>query len=350
VPSSFVEPNVPLRMCHETSASQLPVVGSALKLHGHPHAQLQLWMYSASKLHFVAVSRTPCPAAASLGRYLTVFGWAPERLDPYVDDASVVTAAMRTATRAEPAALWKRVTIPVAIAVALVVAAAWYATWTSTDSLMTQMARLTIGSTDLLLFFALLVVMMVAMMLPSAMPMILAFRGMTRLEAGRPTKPADDAATALFILPYFVVWGAFGVGALFALMALGLMGSMTGPLLFASAATLLAAGLWQVTRTKEVCLTHCTSPMSFVMHHWRSGRLGAIRMGFRHSMYCIGCCWLFMLVLFISGSMSLLWMGGISVVIFAEKMGVRTLLFSRIIGVLLVVLSVLAALGALIAM
>src|SRR5438445_7155505 len=119
-------------------------------------------------------------------------------------------------------------------------------------------------STDLVLSVALLVVMMVAMMLPSAMPMILAFRGMTRLEAGRPTKPADDAATALFILPYFVVWGAFGVGALIALMGLGLMGSMTEPLLFASAATLLAAGLWQVTRTKEVCLAHCTSPMSFV--------------------------------------------------------------------------------------
>src|SRR5437879_2202173 len=134
-------------------------------------------------------------------------------------------------------------------------------------------------------------------------------------------------------------------------MSLALIGSMLlGPTLFLSAGILIAAGLWQVTRTKEVCLSHCTSPTGFVLQHWRRGRLGAIRMGFRHSMYCIGCCWLFMLVLFISGSMSLLWMGGISVVIFAEKMGVRTLLFSRIIGVLLVALSVLAALGALIAM
>ncbi len=126
------------------------------------------------------------------------------------------------------------------------------------------------------------------------------------------------------------------------------MGSMTNVLAIASSATLVAAGLWQVTRTKEVCLTHCTSPMSFVMHHWRSGRLGAIRMGFRHSMYCIGCCWLFMLVLFVSGSMSLLWMGGISVVIFAEKLGVRTLLFSRIIGVLLLALGGIVAFGAIV--
>ena len=246
---------------------------------------------------------------------------------------------------AEPAWLLRHLTVPVAAAVALAVGAAWYATWTSADVLMALTAPSLLRSTDLVLFFALLVVMMVAMMLPSAFPMILAFRGMTRLEAGRPTKPADDTATALFIAPYFLVWGAFGVAALLALMAFGLLGAITGPFVFASAVTLVAAGVWQVTRTKEVCLTHCTSPMSFVMHHWRSGRIGAIHMGFRHSLYCIGCCWLFMLVLFISGSMSLVWMGGISVVIFAEKLGVRTLLFSRVIGLLLVALGALAAVG-----
>src|SRR3989475_2347137 len=239
---------------------------------------------------------------------------------------------------AEPAWLLRHLTVPVAAAVALVVGAAWYATWTSSDALMALTAPSLLRSTDLVLFFALLVVMMVAMMLPSALPMIVAFRGMTRLEAGRPTKPADDAATALFIAPYFLVWGAFGVAALLALSALGLMGAMTGPLAFASAGTLVAAGLWQVTRTKEVCLTHCTSPMSFVLHHWRSGRSGAVPMGFRHSLYCIGCCFLLMLVLFISGSMSLVWMGALSVVIFTEKLGVRQDLFSRAIGVVLVAL------------
>ncbi|TLZ76393.1 MAG: DUF2182 domain-containing protein [Methanobacteriota archaeon] len=251
---------------------------------------------------------------------------------------------------AEPAWLLRHLTVPVAAAVALAVGAAWYATWTSADVLMALTAPSLFRSTDLVLFFALLVVMMVAMMLPSALPMIVAYRGMTRLEAGRPTKPADDAATALFIAPYFFVWGGFGVAALLPLSAFGLLGSFTGPLAFASAVTLVAAGLWQVTRTKEVCLTHCTSPMSFVLHHWRSGRSGAVRMGFRHSMYCIGCCWLFMLVLFVSGSMSLLWMGGLSVVIFAEKLGVRTIVFSRVIGVLLVALGALAGFGAFLSM
>jgi predicted metal-binding membrane protein len=250
----------------------------------------------------------------------------------------------------EPAWLLRHLTVPVGAAVALAVGAAWYATWTSADVLMALTEPSLLRSTDLVLFFALLVVMMVAMMLPSALPMIVAYRGMTRLEAGRPTKPADDTATALFIAPYFLVWGAFGIAALLALSALGLMGALTGPLAFASAVTLVAAGLWQVTRTKEVCLTHCTSPMSFVLHHWRSGRAGAIRMGVRHSSYCIGCCWLFMLVLFVSGSMSLLWMGGLSVVIFAEKLGVRTAMFSRVIGVLLVALGVLAGVGGFLSM
>jgi len=177
--------------------------------------------------------------------------------------------------------------------------------------------------------------------------MILAFRGMTRLEGGRPTKPADNLATALFVLPYFLTWGAFGVAALLALMALGLMGSISNVVVFASAATLAAAGLWQVTRTKEVCLTHCTSPMGFVMRHWRSGRVGAWRMGLRHSMYCLGCCWLFMIVLFVAGSMSLVWMGGLSIVIFVEKVGVRPVLFSRAIGLGLVVLGALVGIRAL---
>ena len=258
---------------------------------------------------------------------------------------------MREAVSPAVPDLLRRLTVPVAAAVGLVVAVSWYVTWASSDVTMVLIGPSAVGSTDLVLFFALIVVMMVAMMLPSALPMALAYYGITRLEGGRPTKPGDIAGTVAFLIPYFVVWGFFGVAALLGLMAFGLIGSMLmGPALLLSAGTLIAAGLWQVTRTKEVCLAHCTSPMGFVLHHWRSGRFGAIRMGFRHSMYCVGCCWLFMLVLFISGSMSLLWMGGISIAIFAEKLGVQTLAFSRVIGVILLALGALVAAGALFAM
>src|SRR3979409_45238 len=89
-----------------------------------------------------------------------------------------------------------------------------------------------IGSTDLAVFFALILVMMVAMMLPSSLPMALAYRGITRLEGGRPTQPADARGAFAFILPYFVVWGVFGVAALLALAGLGVMGRMLmGPAL-----------------------------------------------------------------------------------------------------------------------
>src|SRR5207245_10086886 len=128
---------------------------------------------------------------------------------------------MGGSTRQGLAILLRRVTIPVAAVVALVVAAAWYATWTSSGFLMALMAPSTIVSSDLVLFFALLVVMMVAMLLPSAMRMILPFRGLTPLEAGRPTKPADNTATVLFVMPYFLVWGAFGAAAVLGLLGLG---------------------------------------------------------------------------------------------------------------------------------
>ena len=250
---------------------------------------------------------------------------------------------MRDDVSASGSMLLRRLTIPVAIAVGATVVVAWYVTWASSDVTMMLLVPATVGSTDLALFFSLIVVMMVAMMLPSALPMILAYHGMTRLEAGRPTKRADALATVAFTIPYFAVWGAFGVGTLLALLALGILGPWSGLAVVLPGGVLIAAGLWQVTRAKEVCLAHCTSPAGFVLHHWRSGRLGAIVMGFRHSLYCIGCCWLFMIVLFVSGSMSLLWMGALSVVIFVEKLGVRTVLISRAIGVLLVVLGGLVA-------
>jgi len=243
-----------------------------------------------------------------------------------------------------------RLTGPVATVVVAVVALAWYVVWTTQDLAMSVMAAPTMGTgidaTVLAVFFLLMTVMMVAMMLPSALPMVLAYRGLTRLEGGRPARPADDLGTFLFVLPYFVVWGGFAVLALLGLAALGLLGPFTGTLAFTPAVVLLAAGLYQFTRPKDVCLSHCESPMGFVMHHWRSGRAGAVRMGSRHAMYCIGCCWLFMLVLFVVGAMSLAWMGIVSIFIFAEKVGSERFPVKRLIGAVLFILGGIVALRA----
>jgi predicted metal-binding membrane protein len=246
--------------------------------------------------------------------------------------------ALDSASSRDPANLLRRVTWPVAALVAMAVAAAWYVTWASSDLTMgVLMAPSMAAPTDLLLVFVLLIVMMVAMMLPSALPMVLTYHELSRLEHGEPTKRPDRVGTTVFASGYFVVWGLFSLGAFLALSALGLLGSLTGFLAVIPAGVLLAAGVWQASRTKEVCLTHCQSPMGFVMQHWRSGRAGAWRMGAYHALFCIGCCWLFMLVLFVSGAMSLVWMGGISVAIFVEKLGWRPILVSRAIGLILVV-------------
>ena len=130
-------------------------------------------------------------------------------------------------------------------------------------------------------------------------------------------------------------------------MALGALGPFEGPLAYVPAFVLIAAGTYQMTRAKDVCLSGCQSPMSFVMLHWRSGRRGAFRMGTRHALYCLGCCWLFMLVLFVVGAMSLVWMGAISAVIFAEKVGTRQPLFSRVVGAVLIGLGGVVAVRAL---
>lgn len=251
---------------------------------------------------------------------------------------------------------FRGITGPIAAVVAVVVVGAWFVTWASSDFVMAVMGSplFPLSAIDLVLFFGLLVVMMVAMMLPAAVPMIVSFRGLTRLEAGRPVRPADNLATAVFVVPYFLVWGGFSLVAVLGLVALGFGGSMaprmSSWIAFVPAFTLLAAGAWQVTHAKEVCLSHCQSPMGFVMHHWRSGRSGAFRMGMRHALYCIGCCWLFMVVLFVAGAMSLLWMGGLSVAIFVEKVGIRPELISRTIGVVLVALGAALAYGAIVAM
>lgn len=236
----------------------------------------------------------------------------------------------------------RQLAAPMGLVVTLIVVASWYVTWSTSDSLMALMAMPSapIGPVQLGLFFALITVMMIAMMLPSTLPMMIAFHSMTRIKSGpvRRGGSVDARPTVAFVAPYFLLWGAFGVVALLGLMTLGLMGPLRGPIALVPGVTLLAAGAYQVTRVKEACLRHCQSPLSFVMNHWRAGRIGALRMGLAHASYCIGCCWLLMIALFVVGSMSLLWMGALSVVIFGEKVGFGRLTFSRAVGALLTLL------------
>ena len=155
------------------------------------------------------------------------------------------------------------------------------------------------------------VTMMAAMMLPSVTQMVLLFA-----RVGR-------APTWIFLAGYLAAWTAYG------LLAYGVFQTIrslrldflawhrAGPYL--AGAAVAAAGLYQLLPLKDACLRHCRTPLHFVVHGWRDGRLGALRMGAEHGLYCVGCCFGLMVVLFALGVMSLFWIAVIAAVIFAEK-------------------------------
>jgi predicted metal-binding membrane protein len=183
--------------------------------------------------------------------------------------------------------------------------------------------------------------MMPGMMLPSAAPMILTFATINRNKRGRgqPFVP-----TIVFASGYLIAWGLFGISATVAdwgLERAALISPTTGRLIPAlGAAVVIAAGIYQLTPLKSVCLTHCRSPFDFVLNHWRDGTRGALRMGLEHGIYCLGCCWFLMALLFAAGIMSLLWMAAITVFVFAEKLFPGGEWIARISGVALLGLGV----------
>jgi predicted metal-binding membrane protein len=184
--------------------------------------------------------------------------------------------------------------------------------------------------------FTMWTVMMVGMMAPSAMPVLLVF-GASRV---RRAERGGAAAVVAFGLGYIAVWAGFSA---FAALAQGglhraallspAMATTSAPL---AAAVLVAAGVYQLTPLKYACLSHCQSPMGFLMSHWREGRSGAFQMGLSHGVYCVGCCWALMVVLFVVGVMNLLWVAVLAGFVLVEKLGYGGHWVSRAGGVLLV--------------
>jgi predicted metal-binding membrane protein len=166
------------------------------------------------------------------------------------------------------------------------------------------------------------VTMMAAMMLPSVAPMALAFARVSRHRAG--LGRAEFVPTWTFLAGYLLAWTGYGLVAysvfrLITTLDIGFLAwDESGP--WVAGGAVAAAGLYQLTSLKEICLRHCRSPLHFVLHGWKEGRLGALQMGFVHGAYCVGCCWGLMVVLFALGVMSLTWMAMIAGIIFAEKL------------------------------
>jgi predicted metal-binding membrane protein len=189
-----------------------------------------------------------------------------------------------------------------------------------------------------LVMAAMWIVMMAVMMLPSAAPMVRFHAAVARQRAG--AGGSAGAASAAFVLGYLALWSAFGLAATALQYALERLAWVT-PMMQAAgvglAATLLiAAGLYQWTPLKQACLRQCSSPLGFVMAHWRDGAAGAFAMGARHGVACVGCCGVLMLLLFVGGVMNPAWIGGLALFVAAEKLLPASRLTSRAAGALLV--------------
>jgi predicted metal-binding membrane protein len=160
-------------------------------------------------------------------------------------------------------------------------------------------------------------VMMAAMMLPSALPMILAF-----IKLG--SDAAGVARARSFVAAYLLVWCAFSVAASVAQWALQAAGWVDPMIVSRSvgltAALLLIAGLYQFSPLKRICLSSCRTPMAFLLGEWRAGVSGAFVMGLRHGLFCLGCCWALMALLFVGGAMNLAWVAALSITVAVEKL------------------------------
>jgi predicted metal-binding membrane protein len=184
--------------------------------------------------------------------------------------------------------------------------------------------------------FLMWMVMMVAMMLPSVAPMIFTFATAARhrRKNQRPYVPV-----AVFASGYFIVWGGFSAVAAVAQWILH-RAALLSPTMTASSALLggillLLAGVFQFTPLKRNCLRHCRAPLEFITTRWREGWGGALMMGLEHGLFCTGCCWALMALLFVLGMMNLLWIAALTMLVGLEKILPRRSYISRGTGVLL---------------
>ncbi|MEL0083592.1 MAG: DUF2182 domain-containing protein, partial [Gammaproteobacteria bacterium] len=187
-------------------------------------------------------------------------------------------------------------------------------------------------------------VMMVAMMVPSASPTIMLYARLQQDKQGNTRfKPI-----LLFLGGYLCAWTLFSLGASLTQWGLHegalLSGAMAIDHQWLAAGVLAITGFYQWTPLKQACLKHCQSPLGFLLGFWRDDAAGILRMGWRHGLFCVGCCWLLMAILFTVGVMNLLWVALIAIYVLLEKIIPNGQQFSRVSGLLLCGAAVMVAL------
>lgn len=235
----------------------------------------------------------------------------------------------------------------IVVAIGLVLVASWaFVAWMTMDMSHPFVMMMMPFSADwnwatLLAVFLMWSAMMVAMMLPSAAPMILTFDAIERRKVADDT-PAASSRTLLFGIAYLVIWVGFSIAATAAQWALQYVNLITPMIVsksgWLSAALLILAGAYQLTPLKQACLNFCRTPIGFLMTEWREGLDGAWRMGLKHGLYCAGCCWALMLLLFVAGAMNPVWIVFLTVLVAMEKWPVLPNWASSALGVCLIAL------------
>jgi predicted metal-binding membrane protein len=188
-----------------------------------------------------------------------------------------------------------------------------------------------------IMMFLMWAIMMVAMMLPSAAPAVLLATALMRQRGGS----APFGPTGLFVAGYLVIWFGFSLIAVllqWGLNRAGLLSAqMTSLSVALSGGLLIATGLYQLTPWKRACLIQCRSPFDLLTRYWNRGRLGPMLAGVRHGLFCLGCCWMFMALLFVGGVMNILWIAGLAILVALEKLLPAGPRISQAIGALLMV-------------
>jgi predicted metal-binding membrane protein len=217
---------------------------------------------------------------------------------------------------------------------------AWAVLIWQSNTMSTQAMGLTMGM-SVLLFMAVWIVMMVAMMFPTAAPMVLMF---SNISQSRRKPEHSIVPTWVFVSAYLLIWSLCGVVAYSLAVLIEQLAAQSMWLMENAArlggVVLLVAGLYQLSPLKDICLSKCRTPFQFILSSWHAGYGGAFRMGLEHGASCLGCCWLLFVILFPLGIMNLAVMALLTALIFAEKVLPIGRQISKLAGVGLIVYGV----------
>lgn len=193
------------------------------------------------------------------------------------------------------------------------------------------------AATDFILMFVMWLVMMIAMMTPSVAPLILLF---AKVNRQRREQQSPFVKTSYMFIGYFVVWAGFSLLATLLQWLLQQLSWLNPDMIITNkilgSVILVTAGIFQFTSLKHTCLNFCKSPLDFIVRYWKEGKKGAVIMGIRNGAYCVGCCWVLMVLLFVSGVMNILWVALIALFVLIEKVSPKSKWISYAAGGLLI--------------